>query len=82
MLSDALSELYGKVISLTICEDDDVSMKTPLEWRQAIYEEMLAQARQSIVTDKTIQTLLTFLMRNWMKRVSGLFNHLALEYAI
>ena len=35
-------------------------MKTPLEWRQAIYEEMLAQARQSIVTDKTIQTLLTF----------------------
>lgn len=60
MLSDALSELYGKVISLTICEDDDVSIKTPLEWRQAIYEEMLAQARQSIVTDKTIQTLLTF----------------------
>ena len=60
VLSDALSELYGKIINLTICEDDDLSIKTPLEWRQAIYEEMLAQARQSIVTDKTIQTLLTF----------------------
>ncbi|MCE1782512.1 hypothetical protein LWT85_27435, partial [Enterobacter hormaechei] len=29
----------------------------PLEWRQAIYEEKLAQARQSIIADKTIQTL-------------------------
>ncbi|MDR0218833.1 MAG: DNA polymerase III subunit gamma/tau [Enterobacteriaceae bacterium] len=56
-LSDALSELHGKPIELNIIEDDNPTVKTPLEWRQAIYEEKLAQARQSIISDKTIQTL-------------------------
>ncbi|HEK2975554.1 TPA: DNA polymerase III subunit gamma/tau [Proteus mirabilis] len=56
-LTNALSELHGKAISLTIIEDDNLTVKTPLEWRQAIYEEKLALARQSITTDKTIQTL-------------------------
>uniref|UniRef100_UPI003CE9C467 DNA polymerase III subunit gamma/tau C-terminal domain-containing protein n=1 Tax=Serratia bockelmannii TaxID=2703793 RepID=UPI003CE9C467 len=32
----------------------------PLEWRQAIYEEKLAQACQSIVADTHIQTLCPF----------------------
>jgi len=31
-----------------------------LEWRQAIYEEKLAQARQSIIADNNIQTLRRF----------------------
>ncbi|SFN37410.1 DNA polymerase III subunit gamma/tau [Xenorhabdus japonica] len=57
VLTEALSELYGKPIELNIIEDDNPAVKTPLEWRQAIYEEKLAQARQSIISDKTIQTL-------------------------
>ncbi|MEQ4922788.1 DNA polymerase III subunit gamma/tau [Proteus hauseri] len=56
-LTNALSELHGKAISLTIIEDDSPAVKTPLEWRQAIYDEKLALSRQSIITDKTIQTL-------------------------
>ncbi|WFQ79724.1 DNA polymerase III subunit gamma/tau [Xenorhabdus sp. SF857] len=57
VLTEALSELHGKPIELNIIEDDNPAVKTPLEWRQAIYEEKLAQARQSIISDKTIQTL-------------------------
>ncbi|HGU8285061.1 TPA: DNA polymerase III subunit gamma/tau C-terminal domain-containing protein, partial [Escherichia coli] len=34
--------------------------RTPLEWRQAIYEEKLAQARESIIADNNIQTLRRF----------------------
>ncbi len=56
-LAEALSELHGKSIELHIIEDDNPAVKTPLEWRQAIYEEKLAQARQSIISDRTIQTL-------------------------
>ncbi|MBD2813538.1 DNA polymerase III subunit gamma/tau [Xenorhabdus sp. Flor] len=56
-LSEALSEFHGKPIKLSIIEDDNPAVKTPLEWRQAIYEEKLAQARQSIISDRTIQTL-------------------------
>ncbi|CCW32449.1 DNA polymerase III subunit tau [Xenorhabdus nematophila F1] len=56
-LTEALSELHGKPIELSIIEDDNPVVKTPLEWRQAIYEEKLAQARQSIISDRTIQTL-------------------------
>ena len=56
-LIKTLSELHGNTISLTIIEDDNPAVKTPLEWRQAIYEEKLALSRQSIITDKTIQTL-------------------------
>lgn len=58
-LTKALCELYGKSINLVIIEDDNPAIKTPLEWRQVIYEEKLAQARQSIIADKTIQTLRT-----------------------
>lgn len=59
-LKEALSELYGTPIELTIVEDDNPAVKTPLEWRQAIYEEKLAQARQSIIADNNIQTLRRF----------------------
>ncbi|WP_434525652.1 DNA polymerase III subunit gamma/tau [Photorhabdus asymbiotica] len=56
-LTEALSELHGATVEFSIIEDDNPAEKTPLEWRQAIYEEKLAQARQSIIADKTIQTL-------------------------
>ncbi|MEG1690400.1 MAG: DNA polymerase III subunit gamma/tau [Hafnia sp.] len=59
-LSQALSEHYGRPVELTIIEDDNPERLTPLEWRQAIYEEKLAQARQSIAADSNIQTLRRF----------------------
>ncbi|QNQ55392.1 DNA polymerase III subunit gamma/tau [Serratia liquefaciens] len=60
VLTDALTELYGSPVELTVVEDDNPAERTPLEWRQAIYEEKLAQARQSIVADTNIQTLRRF----------------------
>ncbi|MGP1927700.1 MAG: DNA polymerase III subunit gamma/tau [Arsenophonus sp. NC-QC1-MAG3] len=58
-LTKAFCELYGKSIKLIIIEDDNPAIKTPLEWRQIIYEEKLIQARQCIFLDKTIQILCT-----------------------
>lgn len=57
VLEEALSEQYGRTVELKIVHDDNSEVKTPLEWRQEIYEEKLAQARQSIIADKTIQKL-------------------------
>lgn len=59
-LTDALSEYYQRPVELTVVEDDNPTIKTPLEWRQAIYEEKLAQARQSLASDTNIQTLCRF----------------------
>ncbi|MEF9676071.1 DNA polymerase III subunit gamma/tau [Pectobacterium aroidearum] len=59
-LADALTVHYGHPVELLITEDDNPAVRTPLEWRQAIYEEKLAQARQSILADTTIQTLRRF----------------------
>ncbi|MGK2889580.1 MAG: DNA polymerase III subunit gamma/tau [Candidatus Malihini olakiniferum] len=60
MLLEALAAHYGKRITLVVVEDDDPSTLTPLEWRQTIYEEKLAQACTSLMTDKTIQMLRRF----------------------
>lgn len=35
-LAEALGVLYGTPVELTIVEDDNPAMRTPLEWRQAI----------------------------------------------
>lgn len=59
-LAEALGILYGTPVELTIVEDDNPAMRTPLEWRQAIYEEKLAQAREAIIADNHIQTLRRF----------------------
>jgi len=60
VLTEALSALHQTAVELSVVEDDNLAVKTPLEWRQAIYEEKLAQARQSIITDNNIQTLRRF----------------------
>ncbi|MFS2222493.1 DNA polymerase III subunit gamma/tau [Pantoea sp. B65] len=60
VLAEALSQAAGQPVELTIVEDDNPAVLTPLEWRQAIYEEKLAQARQSIIADTHIQTLRRF----------------------
>ncbi|EIK0039135.1 DNA polymerase III subunit gamma/tau [Salmonella enterica] len=59
-LAQALSDLTGTTVELTIVEDDNPAVRTPLEWRQAIYEEKHAQARESIIADNNIQTLRRF----------------------
>ncbi|WP_414147306.1 DNA polymerase III subunit gamma/tau [Erwinia sp. BNK-24-b] len=59
-LSEALSAAAGQTVELTLIEDDNPAVLTPLEWRQKIYEEKLAQARQSIIADNHIQTLRRF----------------------
>ncbi|KAA1050911.1 DNA polymerase III subunit gamma/tau [Pseudocitrobacter sp. 73] len=59
-LAEALSTLNGAPVELTIIEDDNSTQRTPLEWRQAIYEEKLAQAREAIIADNNIQTLRRF----------------------
>ncbi len=59
-LAEALGTLYGAPVELTIIEDDNSTQRTPLEWRQAIYEEKLAQAREAIIADNNIQTLRRF----------------------
>ncbi|NIE50647.1 DNA polymerase III subunit gamma/tau [Pantoea dispersa] len=59
-IQDALSQAAGQTVELTVVEDDNPAVLTPLEWRQAIYEEKLAQARQSIESDTHIQTLRRF----------------------
>ena len=59
-LAQALEGLYGMPVELTIIEDDNPAVRTPLEWRQAIYEEKLAQAREAIIADNNIQTLQRF----------------------
>ncbi|MFV9685442.1 DNA polymerase III subunit gamma/tau [Pantoea sp. KXB45] len=60
VLSEALSQRAGQRVELSVVEDDNSSVLTPLEWRQAIYEEKLAQARQSITCDTHIQMLQRF----------------------
>jgi DNA polymerase-3 subunit gamma/tau len=59
-LADAMSTHGGETVELTIIEDDNQAQRTPLEWRQAIYEEKLAQARESMSADTNIQTLRRF----------------------
>lgn len=59
-LADAMSTFSGETVELTIIEDDNLAQRTPLEWRQAIYEEKLANARESMRTDNNIQTLRRF----------------------
>lgn len=59
-LSEALSNAAGQPVEVSVIEDDNPAVLTPLEWRQAIYEEKLAQARQSIISDTHIQTLRRF----------------------
>ncbi|MBD3703339.1 hypothetical protein IE985_14810 [Klebsiella pneumoniae] len=55
--------LYGTPVELTIVEDDNPAMRTPLEWRQAIYEEKLARAREAIIADNNIPDPASFLRR-------------------
>lgn len=58
-LAAALSKDLGISVQLTVTIDidNDLSMKTPLEWSRAIYKKKLLQAREVINKDKNIQAL-------------------------
>lgn len=56
-LKEVLSKLYAKPIKLMIIEDDNLDVKTPVEWQNIIYEEKLFNARKSIFMDKKIHSL-------------------------
>ncbi len=70
----ALSTLKGSTVELTIVEDDNPAVRTPLEWRQAIYEEKLAQARESRIADNNIQTLRRFFDAELDEEISAPFD--------
>ena len=57
VLAEVLTAAAGETVELTIEADDNPAVLTPLEWRQAIYEEKLVQARQSIVDDPHIRAV-------------------------
>ncbi|MGP4123835.1 MAG: DNA polymerase III subunit gamma/tau C-terminal domain-containing protein [Sodalis sp. (in: enterobacteria)] len=59
-LRDALSADLDAPVELTVIEDDNLAMKTPLEWHQTIYEEKLMHARKAIMTDAHIKMLQRF----------------------
>jgi DNA polymerase-3 subunit gamma/tau len=59
-IAEALSTELGAPVELSVVTDDNPAVRTPLEWRQAIYEEKLMQARQAIIEDNNIQTLRRF----------------------
>lgn len=56
-LAGALSQLAGHDITVSIVIDDNRNEKTPLEWRELIYEEKLAQAQTSVKDDEHIQMI-------------------------
>lgn len=56
-LTQALSELQKEHIELIVQEDDNLQHRTPQEWRDVVYAEMLAKARETIITDSNIQNL-------------------------
>lgn len=55
-----LSTDFGALVELTVTEDDNPAMEPPLEWRQAIYEEKLMRARETMMNDSHIQMLRRF----------------------
>ncbi|WP_253306483.1 DNA polymerase III subunit gamma/tau [unidentified bacterial endosymbiont] len=57
LLASALSELRGQPVTVTILDSEDVSQRTPLEWRQAIDQEQLSAARQALLADEHLQRL-------------------------
>ncbi|WP_226811017.1 DNA polymerase III subunit gamma/tau [Candidatus Steffania adelgidicola] len=59
-LHAALSDNLGFSVKLAIIEDDNPAIKTPMEWRQVIYQEKLMRAREVIMTDSHIEMLRNF----------------------
>lgn len=57
VLAQALTEHRQKPIELTVVIDDDKTTKTPLEWREELYQQRLKQAKETIHTDDKVSLL-------------------------
>lgn len=73
-LAEALSMLKGSTVELTIVEDDNPAVRTPLEWRQAIYEENLRRRASPLLRIIIFRPCVGSSMRSWMKKVSAPFD--------
>ena len=73
-LAEALGELYGSPIELTVIEDDNPAERTPLEWRQAIYEESWRRRASPSLRIPIFRRCAGSSTRIWMKRVSAPLN--------
>lgn len=72
-LAEALGVLYGTPVELTIVEDDNPAMRTPLEWRQAIYEEKPRRRAKPLSRIITFRPCVVSSTPIWMKRVFAPF---------
>ncbi|MCS5931791.1 hypothetical protein LNQ03_09665 [Klebsiella pneumoniae subsp. pneumoniae] len=52
--------MYGTPVELTIVEDDNPAMRTPLEWRQAIMKRSSRRRAKPLSRIITFQTLRRF----------------------
>lgn len=60
LLQDLLSTHRNKSLILDIIIDDSQSAKTPLEWREFIYQQKLSEAKKAIHNDNKIALLCQF----------------------
>ncbi|SES70094.1 DNA polymerase III subunit gamma/tau [Thorsellia anophelis] len=56
-LEEALSIYFDESIELSLYEEDNKALLTPYEHRHAVYAELLAQAKTSILADQHLQKL-------------------------
>lgn len=54
ILAEAIECFSGQQVTVEIIEDDNPMQKTPLEWRQVIYQQKIMQAKDAIKQDKNI----------------------------
>jgi DNA polymerase III subunit gamma/tau len=60
LLQQLLSTHRGKSLTLDIVIDDSQTAKTPLEWREVIYQQKLIEAKKAIHSDNKIALLCQF----------------------
>ncbi|MGL4639617.1 MAG: DNA polymerase III subunit gamma/tau C-terminal domain-containing protein, partial [Shewanella sp.] len=57
-LEQALSAAFGNPRQVTVVIGTDPNRETPLELRKRFHQELLQQARQSLITDDNVQWLI------------------------
>lgn len=57
LLSEAVSTHLNKTVTITFIEDDDQAMRTPIEWRNWLYEKKCQDARADVLADPMIDKI-------------------------
>lgn len=60
LLQERLSTHRGKPLTVEIVIDDSQTAKTPLEWREVIYQQKLMEAKKAIHNDNKVALLCQF----------------------